>query len=98
MTMKIKGTEGQNISKIYGQKPAHVEDNLPKDTANKDKDSITISSKVKEVRELVKETLKIDDVRLDRVETVKQKVDAGEYKVSSEEIADAILRHIQEGK
>jgi len=96
--MKIKGTEGQNIAKIYGQKPAHIEDNLPKDAAGRDKDSIIISSKVKEVRELVKEALKIDDVRMDRVETVKQKIDAGEYKVSSEELADAILRHIQDGK
>jgi negative regulator of flagellin synthesis FlgM len=55
-------------------------------------DSVQFSSKGAEVGKLVDQLKQFPDVRQDRVEKLKQKIEAGEYSPSGEDIADAILK------
>jgi negative regulator of flagellin synthesis FlgM len=55
-------------------------------------DTVEFSSKGAEVGKLVDQMKQFPDVRQDRVEELKQKIEAGEYAPASKDIADAILK------
>ena len=55
-------------------------------------DKVNISSVALETGKLVDQVKELPDVRLDRVDELKQKISSGNFKPSSNEIADAILK------
>ncbi|MBS3969665.1 MAG: flagellar biosynthesis anti-sigma factor FlgM [Clostridia bacterium] len=57
-------------------------------------DKIEISSEAKKIKELVKKTNSLPDIRNDVVDGLKQRIDKGEYKVTSEDIAKSMLENI----
>lgn len=57
-------------------------------------DKIEISSEAKKIKELVKKTNSLPDIRNDVVDGLKQRIDKGEYKVASEDIAKSMLENI----
>ena len=56
------------------------------------KDSIELSSQSLSVAQLVDQAKSLPDVRSERVEALRQLVESGNYDVSSQQIAEAILR------
>ena len=60
--------------------------------ASPEKDKIEFSRKSAEVGKLVDQIKQLPDVRHGRVNELKQKIAAGEYDPSAEDIADAILK------
>jgi negative regulator of flagellin synthesis FlgM len=93
VAMVIRGVNKGYISKIYGQKQVKETDSVTKDTVTSG-DSVDISSAAKEMQKLVQDTLSIDDVRLEKVEDLKQQIDAGQYHVPAKKLADALLRYV----
>lgn len=57
----------------------------------KEKDRVNVSSKAAEVGRLVGEIKELPDVRSEKVEEVRGKVERGEFAPSAKTIADAIL-------
>lgn len=55
-------------------------------------DKVDISSVALETGKLVDQVKELPDVRLDRVDEVKQKISSGNFKYAGSEIADAILK------
>lgn len=55
-------------------------------------DTLSFSSRVSEFGKLVDTLRELPDVRQDRVDALREKISAGEYNPSAEEIADAIFK------
>lgn len=67
---------------------------LEKDTASTQPpvaDKVSISTDVQKVQEVLKTT---PDVRAERVEELKQKVNSGQYRVDSREIANKMIKSL----
>lgn len=60
--------------------------------ASVSEDKIEFSSKGAEVGKLVDQLKQFPDVRQDRIDSLKQKIESGEYNPASDDIADAILK------
>lgn len=60
--------------------------------ASASEDKIEFSSRSAEVGKLVEQLKQFPDVRQDRVDSLKQKIESGEYNPASDEIANAILK------
>jgi negative regulator of flagellin synthesis FlgM len=56
------------------------------------KDTVSVSDKSAEFGKLIDRIKQLPDVRQDRVDELKQKIAAGDYHPSAEEIADALLK------
>lgn len=56
------------------------------------KDQVTVSEKAKEIGKLQVEVSKMPEVRTDRVEEVKNAINAGTYNVKGEAVAGKLLR------
>jgi len=96
--MKITGNGNNRIdvAKIYN-------DNKPKPGASSEKngkkyDAIEISNAGSEIAKYVTMAKEVSDVRMQKVNEIKEKIQSGMYKVSSEELASKILETINEGK
>ncbi len=89
----LKGTAqpAQNVPK-----PANVEskDNAaPAKNANP-KDRVDISSRSKEIADIMSAVNQLPDVRTDKVQEIQKSVEAGTYSVDSSKVADKILKSI----
>ncbi|HHX94691.1 MAG TPA: flagellar biosynthesis anti-sigma factor FlgM [Clostridia bacterium] len=90
--MVIRGIGKGYISKVYGHRPVKEPDLKPNE-AEQGGDSVEISKAAKEMQKLVQNTLALDDVRLEKVEDLKNKIDTGQYHVPAKKLADAILKY-----
>lgn len=54
--------------------------------------TVEVSDRAQEVRRVTKLVNELPDVRADRVQALKQQIEAGTYNVSGEQIADLIVR------
>lgn len=91
--MEIKGVNKGYFSKIYGHKQAKVSSRSKEESLGCT-DSVDISDRAKEMQKLVQDSLQIDDVRMDRVEELKEKIESGQYHVPTKLLAAAILKYI----
>jgi len=94
--MKVQNNNRIDIAKIYN-------DNKPKASNNKNKisktcDTIEISKESMEIAKYVNISKEIYDVRTQKVNDIKNRIQNGTYKVSSEDLAFKILETINEGK
>lgn len=55
------------------------------------KDSVEFSTELNSINDLKKKMETTEDVRIDKVEAVKERIDSGEYKVDSEKVAEKII-------
>lgn len=55
-------------------------------------DKIDVSNRAANVGKMVEKLNEMPDVRQEKVEALRQKIEAGEYKPSADAIADAILK------
>lgn len=81
-----------NIYQIYNKnlgkkkiKPEHT---------TKDTDEIKISEKAMEYQFALQKLKNVDDVRMDKVQTIKKQIENGTYEVDSKKIAEKILQQI----
>lgn len=91
--MEIKGVNKGYFSKIYGNKQVKATNQSTEEIAG-GSDSVDISSQAKELQKLVQDGMEIDDVRMDRVEELKEKIESGQYYVPTNVLAAAILRYM----
>lgn len=91
--MEIKGVNKGFFSKIYGNRQAKGS-SLSKEEFLGCTDSVDISNRAKEMQKLVQDGLQIDDVRMDRVEELKERIETGQYYVPTKLLAAAILKYI----
>lgn len=96
-----KPPEGQGPNRIAQPtqnvaKPANVE---PKDNAApvknaSPKDRVDISSRSKEIADILSAINQLPDVRTDKVQEIQKSVEAGTYSVDPSKVADKILKSI----
>jgi negative regulator of flagellin synthesis FlgM len=91
-----KNTHGSDAIQAAKNSRAEKADSKPVSSRGKKalaaEDKIEFSSKGAEVGKLVDQLKQFPDVRQDRVDSLRQKIQSGEYRPASEEIADAILK------
>ena len=61
-------------------------------TVSQESDQVNVSDTGMQVGRMVQRARELDEVRQERVESLRQQVKAGEYHVSAEKIAEAILK------
>lgn len=66
--------------------------NVESKTVSNGDDTLNFSSRVSEFGKLVDTLRELPDVRQDRVDALRERISAGEYNPSGEEIATAIFR------
>jgi len=94
--MKVTGENKMNVTKIYNDnKPKAVP---KKEVAEKKYDKIEISREGMEIAKYVSMAKNAPDIRIQKVNEIKSKLQNGTYKISSEAIAEKILEAIKEEK
>lgn len=63
-----------------------------KKPASVEPDKINVSDRAANVGKMIEKLNDLPDVRQEKVEALRQKIESGEYKPSAEQIADAILK------
>lgn len=91
--MEIKGVNKGYFSKVYGSKKVKGSSFSPEDILS-DSDSVDISSQAKEMQKLVQEGMDIDDVRMDKVQALKDEIESGQYYVPTKVLAASIFRYL----
>jgi negative regulator of flagellin synthesis FlgM len=94
--MKITGSSGINITRLYGENSSKAAKD--KEKASTGYDTVEISSEGHKISEYVNMAKGISDIRLDKVEEVRAKISEGTYKVPAEQLASRILEMIDEEK
>lgn len=96
--MKINRPEIINlIQRIYRQEQARgSSDASPEESKTSGKDRLELSSFAEKLQKELSQMDKPDAARTEKVEKLAQLIRDGEYKVDSGELADAILRHMDE--
>ncbi|HBM81527.1 MAG TPA: flagellar biosynthesis anti-sigma factor FlgM [Clostridiaceae bacterium] len=91
--MKVTRDNGIRAVEIYAEnklKPVHE-----RGTISKKGDTIEISKEGKEIAKYVSIVKNISDIRVQKIEDLKQKIESGKYDVSSEDIAKKIVNAIK---
>ncbi|MEA4882366.1 MAG: flagellar biosynthesis anti-sigma factor FlgM [Clostridia bacterium] len=87
--MKVSGSRGFDPVKLYSQTAKRPEGAGARQGAKADE--VSISEQSKEIHRAMQALSSVPDVRVEKVESVRAKVDAGAYKVSGEEIVRALF-------
>ncbi len=91
--MKIVGNIGVDVAKIYNKnKNLTVHD---KEKVDKEYDTLEISKEGREIARYVKMAKDLPEIRTQKVEDIKRKVQSGKYHVSPEDLAKKILESIK---
>ncbi|MGB9661448.1 MAG: flagellar biosynthesis anti-sigma factor FlgM [Moorellaceae bacterium] len=90
--------------KIYGQGPLSISQILstyrrPAGVGSKENkggsDRAEISAAARQLQELLRLSSEIPDVREDKVQELQAQIEAGTYKVNTEELAEALRRELR---
>lgn len=92
MDMKISNL--MKTYEVYRSERNNKPENTAKTSKSNSKDTVAISSKAKDFQIAKNAVDASDEVRVDRVEELKAKIQNGEYNVSSSDIANKILSNI----
>lgn len=88
--MRINKTE--NVFQVYNKNSGVKKVKLDKET--KDTDQIKISEKAIDVQYGLQKINGVGDIRMEKVETIKQQIQAGTYHVDGKKIAEKMLDSI----
>jgi negative regulator of flagellin synthesis FlgM len=94
--MKIWG-EIPKVSSVYGSKKG-VDKTERKGNVTSTKDLLSISNQAKDFQTVMKALKDVPDIRQDKVNTIREKYEAGDYEVKEADITDKILKSISEEK
>ena len=94
--MIISGKQIQNITKLYGDqaqiaKSGKKQGNSPL----QQKDEVILSSQAQGFSHLLQQAKNMSGVREERVKELSAKIDAGEYQVSADKIAEKMLSYFK---
>ncbi len=89
--MKINGINIGEIRRKYAKQSQQI-DKLNNSRA---KDSMSISNKAKQISGIEKKLADIPDIRQDKVDSIKNAIENGEYQVDSKAIAKKILSTLE---
>ena len=89
--MKINGINIGEIRRKYAQQSKQVD----KSNNSRPKDSMSISTKAKQISGIEKNLAEIPDIRQDKVDSIKNAIENGEYQVDSKAIAKKILSALE---
>lgn len=97
--MKIDGNSPVERKDLYSgvhEVDKHQETKKKHDVekADAEKDKISLSGKAKEISELKATIDQLPDVRTDKIDTVKQAIDTGNYNIDARKIAQKILEEL----
>lgn len=88
-----------NISKVYNifdvYKTQRIQPKSRISRAEEKLDSIAISSQATDMQSVKKALDGIPDVRMDRVNEIKSRIDNNQYFVSSQDIADKLMKNFE---
>lgn len=93
-SVNLNGTgylQKTEFSRVEGNREKGTPINRPS-TANTSTDQVKLSGRGEEVRRLVAQANELSGIRASRVAQLREMIQAGEYKVSATDIADAIIR------
>lgn len=85
--MRINGIK--NINNAYKASRANKISKMSK--ANKEKDSLAISDLAKDLQIAKKAVKHAPDIRMDKVNDIKKRLQSGTYNVSAKEVADKMV-------
>jgi len=91
--MKIYNGKDLLINRLYQRQ---LEDKKKENVCPEEKtasDSLAISSEAARIRESVKTAMELAEVRAEKVEAIKEKLENGTYILDSEKIAESILKN-----
>lgn len=88
--MQISLDEVRRVAKLYQIERA--ERTYPRETVPAPASELSISEETQLVRNVLNEVHGSEEVREDRIQELKAKIEAGEYNMSSETIAEAIFK------
>lgn len=96
--MIISGKQVQNVLKLYGQQ-TEVKKGAPKKEAKQTPshlrpDSVDFSSQAKEMMSALNSTSGQEEVRMDRVNQLREKIESGQYQVDPEQVAEKMIQRI----
>ena len=86
----IEGARTNRKEEVNGSTENAVQAGGKQPPVNSDK--INVSNRAATAGKMVEKLQDVPDVRQERVEALRQKIESGEYKPSAESIADAILK------
>lgn len=93
--MKVAGNNSINILKIYSDNQSKAA--YRNDKSGKRCDTVEISREGLEIARYAEAYSSVPDMRIEKIEEIKCRIQNGSYKVSSEELAKRILEAIDEG-
>ncbi len=92
MSMKIGSNRIDKINSEFIQKDLNRIKQNEEETANfAADDKVELSSQALDFKEMQTRAMAAPDVRTEKVDTIKMKLDNGTYKISNEKIADRLI-------
>ncbi|BBB91689.1 MAG TPA: flagellar biosynthesis anti-sigma factor FlgM [Methylomusa anaerophila] len=95
--MNIKNI--QNVSKVYGQSKSAAKPASPLSPGSSQRpDEVVLSSQAQEFSQILKNIRDLPEVREAKVKEFANRIAAGNYKVSAEDIANQIIAYSKIGR
>ncbi|MPM47238.1 hypothetical protein SDC9_93946 [bioreactor metagenome] len=89
--MIISGKQVQNILKAYGDQKVAKNTKSEKSGPIQKRDEVILSTEAKEFGQLLQALKKMPDVREDKVNELAKRIDSGNYKIDSKDIAEKMV-------
>ena len=97
MIMRIKGIDVKQIAKLYGQtQPRKGNKEIASSMDKRKQDSMSISPKTRELQKLVDHAQQIDVSRVEKIEELKNSIEACKYRISPEQLADKLIQYMKD--
>lgn len=93
--MKINNNNIRKMLKTYNTQPK--DNKINKADRLKKRDKIALSTKGKDYQMAMEAIKNVPDIRQDKVDEIKKKVNSGTYNIDAEEIAEKMINHIDIG-
>lgn len=89
--MLISKTQLQNILKVYGKAPGAKVGGVASGQAATKNDELAISRESRITQKAMQAIKQAEDIRMDRVTELEERISAGTYTVSDDEVAEKII-------
>lgn len=90
--MKIYDKASMQVNRLY-QKQVETENKQKKQGVSEEKnDSIILSAEAAMVQKAAKAAAELDEVRVEKVDQIKEEIEQGTFKLDNKKIAEAMLK------
>lgn len=90
--MNISGSKLDGIIRTYLESSEHVKTKSGKKAPERYTDEVSLSEDVQEFAKAVKLVSKVDDIRIEKVEELKTRINGGTYNIDGKLVADKIIK------